>query len=213
MAAVPSPERKLYAGPLKRSLDLVLSTAALLFFMPLMGIVFAIVRRDGGPGLFVHRRVGRNGREFGCLKFRTMVVDAEASISSYLKSNPTERAEWEATRKLKNDPRVTRLGKILRQTSIDELPQLINVIVGDMSIVGPRPVTVSELRKYGTRSGAYLSIRPGITGLWQVSGRSDTSYDFRVALDEEYSQNVSINLDLYLIVRTFFVVLKREGAY
>jgi len=215
MVAAPSVvnDRGFYRGPAKRGVDLVLSITALLFFLPLMGIIFIGVRADGGPGLFVHRRVGRNGREFGCMKFRSMAVDAEARLSAYLDSSPGARAEWEATRKLKNDPRVTRLGKILRKTSADELPQLMNVIAGDMSVVGPRPVTLSELQKYGRHSTAYLSVRPGITGPWQVSGRNDASYDSRVALDEEYSRNVSIGLDLRLIVRTFFVVLRREGAY
>jgi exopolysaccharide production protein ExoY len=215
MFVVPSAvsEKRFYRGPAKRGVDLVLAIAALLFFLPLMGIIFICVRADGGPGLFVHRRVGRYGREFGCMKFRSMAIDAEARLSSYLDANPRARAEWESTRKLKNDPRVTWVGKILRRTSADELPQLVNVIAGDMSVVGPRPVPLSELQKYGRHSTAYLSVRPGITGLWQVSGRNDTSYDSRVALDEEYSLNVSIGLDLRLIARTFLVVLRRDGAY
>jgi undecaprenyl-phosphate galactose phosphotransferase len=211
---LPVPARRgLYPDLLKRGFDIVLSVSALGFFLPVMALIYFLVRLDGGPGLFAHRRVGRGGREFRCLKFRSMVVDAEPALSSYLDAHPSARVEWEKTRKLKNDPRITRLGKLLRKTSADELPQLFNVIMGDMSIVGPRPVTLSELEKYGRNSAAYLSVRPGITGLWQVSGRNDASYESRVALDSEYCGTVSLGLDVALLIKTFFVVLKREGAY
>lgn len=198
----------------KRAMDLAIAGAALLVALPFFLIVAALVRADGGPAFYAHPRVGRGGRIFGCLKFRSMVVDSQARLEALLAADPAARAEWDRTRKLRNDPRITRIGRILRATSLDELPQLINVLKGEMSIVGPRPVTQAELdRHYGAAAAHYLSVRPGITGLWQVSGRSETSYDQRVALDVAYVSQASLLGDVRILLRTPAAVLSRRGAH
>jgi exopolysaccharide production protein ExoY len=157
--------------------------------------------------------VGFGGKRFACFKFRTMVHDSQHCLSDYLASNPEANKEWEASHKLQFDPRVTAIGAILRKTSLDELPQLFNVLMGDMSIVGPRPVTEEELFKYSNSAGAYLSCRPGITGLWQVSGRSGTTYSKRVACDSYYAANWSMTLDLKILLVTLPVLLNADNAY
>ena len=198
---------------LKRALDVLGAGALLLFLSPLFLILALLVRADGGSAFFAHRRVGRGGESFGCLKFRSMVMDSQARLEALLASDPAARAEWEATRKLKNDPRVTKIGRFLRATSLDELPQLINVLRGEMSLVGPRPVIQSELDSfYGAAAMPYMSVRPGITGLWQISGRSDTSYAERVALDMAYVARASLWQDIKILVRTPIAVLSRRGA-
>ncbi|WP_137124065.1 sugar transferase [Roseomonas sp. HF4] len=198
----------------KRAMDVALAGAALLLALPIFLLIALAVRVDGGSAFYAHPRVGRGGRLFGCLKFRSMVVDSQARLDALLAADPAARAEWEATRKLRRDPRVTRIGRFLRATSLDELPQLLNVLKGEMSIVGPRPVTQSELdRHYGAAAAHYLSVRPGITGLWQVSGRSETSYDQRVALDVAYVSQPSVLADLRILVRTPVAVLSRRGAH
>ncbi len=197
----------------KRTFDLALSCAALAVFAVPMLVVAALVKLDGGPAIFGHSRVGEGGRMFDCLKFRSMRVDAEQQLADLLARDGEARAEWAASRKLKNDPRVTRLGRILRKTGLDELPQLLNVIRGDMSLVGPRPVTVSEMDQYGAEAERYKRVRPGITGLWQVSGRSDTTYEQRVSLDAWYVANWSPWHDLVIILKTVPAVLSRRGAY
>lgn len=198
----------------KRAMDIAIAGTALLAALPFFLIVGALVRADGGPAFFAHPRIGRGGRIFGCLKFRSMVVDSQARLEALLAADPAARAEWETTRKLKNDPRITRIGRFLRATSLDELPQLLNVLRGEMSIVGPRPVTQSELDSYyGAAAAHYLSVRPGITGLWQVSGRSDTSYAQRVALDVAYVSQPSLLADLRILVKTPVAVLSRRGAH
>jgi undecaprenyl-phosphate galactose phosphotransferase len=171
------------------------------------------IRRDGGPALFAHPRIGKKGRVFNCYKFRTMVVDAEKQLEQLLQRQPELRKQWQAEHKLRSDPRVSPLGRFLRRTSLDELPQLINVIRGEMSLVGPRPVVRSELPRYGDQVGYYLMVRPGMTGLWQVSGRNDVDYDTRVYLDSWYVKNWSLWHDLVILFKTVSVVLKREGAY
>ena len=182
---------------LKRALDILGAGALLLLAAPAFALLALLIRADGGPAFYAHERVGRGGRRFGCLKFRSMVTDSQARLAALLDADPAARAEWEATRKLKDDPRVTRTGRFLRATSLDELPQLINVLRGEMSLVGPRPVVAAELAAhYGAAAEYYLSVRPGITGLWQISGRSETSYDTRVALDTQYATNPSIWTDL-----------------
>jgi lipopolysaccharide/colanic/teichoic acid biosynthesis glycosyltransferase len=198
----------------KRAMDLAIAGGALfLLALPMLLIALA-VRLDGGPAMFAHTRVGRGGKLFGCLKFRSMVPDAEARLNALLEADPAVRAEWEASRKLRHDPRVTRIGAFLRATSLDELPQLLNVLLGDMSLVGPRPVTVAELAaNYGAAAEHYQAVRPGITGPWQVSGRSDTSYDRRVALDVAYATQPSLAEDIRLLLRTPAAVLLRRGAY
>ena len=198
----------------KRMMDIAIAGAALLVAAPFFLIVSLLVRADGGPAFYAHPRVGRFGRIFGCLKFRSMVVARQARLAALLAADPAARAEWETTRKLKNDPRITRIGRFLRATSLDELPQLINVLKGEMSIVGPRPVTTTELdRYYGAAAAHYLSVRPGITGLWQVSGRSETTYDQRVALDVAYVSQPSVLADLRILLKTPVAVLSRRGAH
>ncbi len=180
--------------------------------LPMAVIAIALWRADGSPLLFGHYRVGRGGRIFKCLKFRTMRRDAAEVLAELLRSNPAARAEWERDQKLSRDPRVTPIGAFLRATSLDELPQLFNVLRGEMALVGPRPITVAELTRYGSVRWHYLSVRPGMTGLWQVSGRNDTSYAERVELDRRYVESRSLGLDIDILVRTIGVVLVRDGA-
>jgi Undecaprenyl-phosphate galactose phosphotransferase WbaP len=199
---------------LKRSLDII---GGLLLFIPftllLPFISLAIYVEDRGPVFYRHLRIGQAGRKFYVLKFRTMRPDADRVLEEYLAANPEALHFWLEERKLKNDPRITRVGQFLRKSSLDELPQVINILLGDMSLVGPRPVTEEELAKYGKDAFYYLLVRPGLTGLWQVSGRNEVSYEKRVALDRYYVQNWSIWLDLYILARTVWVVLTRKGAY
>ncbi len=200
---------------LKRTIDIVGAAALLLALLVPLGLIALLVRADGGPVLFAHRRVGRGGASFGCLKFRSMVPDAERRLAALLARDPAARAEWEAARKLRDDPRVTWIGRFLRASSLDELPQLINVLKGEMSLVGPRPVQAAELATFYGAAAAehYMAVRPGITGLWQVSGRSDTSYARRVALDVAYVSRPSLRADLRILLRTPAAVLLRRGAY
>jgi exopolysaccharide production protein ExoY len=177
----------------------------------MMGLVW-LVRRDGGSATFAHYRVGRGGRLFRCLKFRTMRSDAERVLREVLARDPALQAEWQRAHKLADDPRVTSFGKWLRRSSLDELPQLLNVLRGEMALVGPRPVTVPELRRYGRTRWDYLSVAPGMTGLWQVSGRNSTGYERRVELDRLYVANRSAWLDCKILAKTVVVVLTREGA-
>lgn len=197
----------------KRVLDVVVSLTLLLLASPLLLAVALAVKSDGGPLLFGHQRVGHNGRMFPCWKFRTMVPNAEAVLKDVLANDPVRAEEWRQTLKLKNDPRVTRFGDFLRRSSLDELPQLFNVLRGDMSLIGPRPVTTGELERYGDAQAYYLAVRPGITGLWQVSGRNDTSYGQRVLLDSWYVRNWSLRNDLLILLKTVPAVLRRSGAY
>ncbi len=209
-------KRLLLPGPraLKRALDLVLALVLVLALAPLFLILAAWIKLDSpGPVFFGHRRLGLGGRPFVAWKFRTMVQDAEAVLADYLAKNPEARAEWTARQKLRNDPRVTRAGRILRKLSLDELPQLWNVLKGEMSLVGPRPIVEEEVSRYGEAVRLYFRVRPGMTGLWQVSGRNDTTYAERVELDAYYVRNWSVWLDLYLLARTIWVVLTRKGAY
>ena len=198
----------------KRALDIIGAGLGLVVLSPFFLIVALMVRADGGPAFFAHQRVGRGGKLFGCMKFRSMVIDSQARLEALLANGPAARAEWEATRKLKNDPRITRIGRFLRSTSLDELPQLINVLRGEMSLVGPRPVQEAEIdRYYGASAAHYMAVRPGITGLWQVSGRSETSYESRVALDVAYVSRPSMIADLTILLRTPVAVLSRRGAH
>jgi Undecaprenyl-phosphate galactose phosphotransferase WbaP len=201
------------ASVLKRALDLLGGVLFLLALLPVMVAIALLVKRDGGPILFRHKRIGANGKPFSCLKFRTMCVDAEERLQKLLAENPEARAEWERDFKLKNDPRVTSLGNFMRQTSLDELPQLFNVIRGEMSLVGPRPIVTAEAARYGAAFRDYLGCRPGLTGLWQVSGRNDIDYDSRVQLDSTYAREWSLTRDVAILVRTVGVVFGRTGAY
>jgi len=204
------------AGPgleAKRLFDVAFSLLALAFLSPLLLLIAGLLLwREGGPALFAHERVGRGGRRFRCLKFRTMVPDAEQRLAEILATDPVARAEWEATRKLTDDPRISCLGDILRRTSLDELPQFINVLRGDMSVVGPRPIVTEELPLYREHVGDYLSVRPGVTGLWQVSGRSDTTFDERVEYDARYVRERSLAGDMAIVLRTVGVLVSQKGA-
>jgi Undecaprenyl-phosphate galactose phosphotransferase WbaP len=200
------------AQVLKRAFDIVAAIILLVLLLPLFAAVAALVATDGGPVFFRHKRIGHRGKCFGCLKFRTMVVGAEPLLKEYLSHHPEAAEEWARDQKLTFDPRVTTIGRALRQTSLDEFPQLFNVLKGEMSLVGPRPVTESELARYGSHLAHYKVVRPGITGLWQVSGRSDLSYEKRVALDVEYVENWHLLLDAQILLRTPRVVLNRVGA-
>jgi lipopolysaccharide/colanic/teichoic acid biosynthesis glycosyltransferase len=194
--------------------DIVLGIMALLAFMPTMALVaLAVWVQDGGPSLYGQRRVGRDGRPFVCLKFRSMFVDASDRLQHILSTDPEARQEWLENHKLKSDPRVTPLGNLLRKSSLDELPQLFNVIAGDMSLVGPRPIVEAEINKYGRYFRHYCSVTPGITGLWQVSGRSDVSYRRRVAMDVAYARSKSLAFDVSLLCATIPAVLVRKGSY
>ena len=197
---------------IKRVIDIIGSLALLVLFSPLFLVVALMVSLDGGPVFYRHKRIGRDGKPFGCLKFRTMILGAEACLNEYLSYHPEQRREWEQDQKLAFDPRVTAIGNVLRRLSLDELPQLVNVLVGEMSLVGPRPVTEGELKHYGAAASAYLAVRPGLTGLWQVSGRNDVSYATRVAMDEAYVRNFSLWNDIVILLRTPGVVLSKKGA-
>jgi exopolysaccharide production protein ExoY len=200
-------------GPAKRSIDIIIAMAGITVLLPLFILcALGVLVTSRGPVIYGHRRVGFGGRSFKCLKFRSMRADSDERLRAHLLDNPEATAEWELTRKLRRDPRVTRFGAILRKSSLDEIPQLFNVLMGHMSIVGPRPVTPDETEKYETRLANYLACKPGITGLWQVSGRSNTSYDERVSLDSSYAQNWTLLLDAKIIAMTLPAVLASEGA-
>jgi lipopolysaccharide/colanic/teichoic acid biosynthesis glycosyltransferase len=201
-------------GKGKRAVDLAVSLAALVALWPLfLMIVLVMKATDPGPVFFAHERIGFNGRRFRCLKFRSMVVESDAALQALLRRDPEAAREWYETQKLRQDPRITTLGRLLRVTSLDELPQLINVLVGDMSIVGPRPIVLAEKARYGHNYSLYTAARPGLTGPWQVSGRSDCSYEQRVMLDVDYVQNWSMVRDALVMVKTAVVVLSRNGSY
>lgn len=195
-------------------LNVTIATLLLVFILPLLAIIaLAIFLQDGGPVVFAHRRVGQSGKHFYCLKFRSMAADAEARLADLLASNPQARAEWALDHKLKSDPRITKLGNFLRKSSLDELPQLFNVLRGEMSLVGPRPIVDSEVSRYGHRFQHYCAVKPGITGLWQISGRNDVSYRQRVAMDCTYARSKNVALDLWILVATVPAVLLRRGSY
>jgi len=200
------------AERLRRCVDRLIALLLLIAFSPLMLACACLIRKSGGPATFAHYRVGSSGRLFRCFKFRTMCVDAERALREILETDAELRDEWRRSFKLANDPRVTPIGRWLRRSSLDELPQLINVLRGDMALVGPRPITLTELRLYGPARWQYLSVLPGMTGLWQVSGRNRVSYERRVQLDDEYVRNRSIWLDCRILVRTVLVVLTNDGA-
>lgn len=198
---------------IKRSFDVCVSFILLLLLSPLFLYLFYKVKQTDGDVFFGHQRIGVNGKPFPCYKFRTMVKNSADVLAELLKNDVQARAEWEAEFKLKNDPRITQIGHVLRRTSLDELPQLWNVLCGEMSLVGPRPVVHAELAKYGNDVDYYLHVKPGMTGLWQVSGRNDVDYEVRVALDAWYVRNWSLWHDLVILIKTVKVVLARDGAY
>ena len=178
-----------------------------------MAVIALVVCLDGGPVLYGHRRIGPDGRKFRCWKFRTMAVNADQVLQQVLAENEVLRAEWESSFKLRNDPRITFVGRFLRAFSFDEFPQLFNVLRGEMSLVGPRPIVEAEIDRYGAKFAAYCACRPGITGLWQVRGRSDVSYESRVEFDSQYARTWSLWLDLQILLSTVVVIVRRHGAY
>ncbi len=209
-------QQLLLPGPrvLKRVLDVTAAVVLGLLGLPLVALIALAVRLDSpGPVFFAQPRIGKGGRKFRAWKFRTMVRDAQEVLDRYLREHPELREEWERDQKLRHDPRVTRVGRLLRRASLDELPQLWNVLRGEMSLVGPRPIVDEEVARYGPRFTLYAQVLPGITGLWQVSGRNDTTYEERVELDSYYVRNWSVWLDLYILARTVWVVLTARGAY
>lgn len=201
-------------GTVKRAFDVVFAFVAIVGLMPLfVGCCILAWATSPGPVLFRHRRVGLGGRQFECLKFRTMEVDAERRLQEYLDGDPDALREWQEKHKLTNDPRITPFGRFMRRTSLDELPQLVNVLRGDMSVVGPRPIVNEEVEKYQEHFGLYAAGRPGLTGLWQVSGRNTTTYAERVGYDVEYLRNWSLVRDLRIIIVTIAHVVDGCGAY
>ena len=204
----------LYHEKVKRPLDVTLVLCFALVFLPfLLLIALALLIAQGRPILVSHQRIGRNGVGFGCLKFRSMVRNSDEVLSAYLSGNAAARAEWAQSRKLKSDPRVTQLGRVLRRSSVDELPQLLNVLRGDMSLVGPRPIVEQEVQYYGTAITHYHRVRPGLTGHWQVSGRSDVSYPSRIQMDVDYVDRIRFGRDLLIMLKTLPVVVTWRGSY
>ena len=197
-----------------RAFDVAGALLVLILALPVMVLVALAVKLSGpGPVLFAHRRVGRNGRRFACLKFRTMAADADAQLRALLDRDPAARAEWQSCQKLRRDPRVTPIGRFLRRTSLDELPQVFNVLMGSMSLVGPRPIVESEIPRYGRHFAIYCQVRPGVTGLWQVQRRAETSYRRRVAFDVAFARARSLRLYLLILARTVPAVFAGKGAW
>ncbi|MDU7346321.1 MAG: undecaprenyl-phosphate galactose phosphotransferase WbaP [Klebsiella grimontii] len=204
---------KLSSRILKRMFDIMGSLVIITLLSPALIYICCKVKKDGGPAIFGHERIGKGGKSFKCLKFRSMVINSKEVLQELLENDPTAREEWDATFKLKNDPRITKIGSFLRRTSLDELPQLFNVLKGEMSLVGPRPIITAELERYNEEVDYYLLSKPGMTGLWQVSGRSDVDYETRVYLDAWYVKNWSMWNDIAILFKTIGVVLKKDGAY
>jgi exopolysaccharide production protein ExoY len=201
-------------GSTKRLVDIVLATFGIVILLPLFSLcLLGTFLSSPGSVIFRYRRVGFQGRHFDCLKFRSMVPGADKLVHEHLSASPRVKQEWEETRTLRHDPRMTFFGAIMRKTSLDELPQLFNVLKGDMSIVGPRPRTDDEIEQYAHRVSAYLACRPGITGLWQISGRSETSYSARVTFDDAYAKNWSLVMDAKIMLGTLPAVLDSDNAY
>lgn len=198
---------------LKRTFDIFFSILLLIILSPLFIFLIFKISRDGGNAIYGHTRVGMNGKKFKCYKFRSMVINSQEVLDHILSTDPKAKLEWAKDFKLKNDPRITKLGHFIRKTSIDELPQLWNVLIGDMSFVGPRPVTEKELERYRQYMKYYLAVRPGITGLWQISGRNDITYNERIRLDIRYIISWSLLKDFIILFKTISVVFFRKGAY
>lgn len=207
------PDMGLASRLAKRSFDLLGAISIALVCLPVIIIIAIIIRLSGLPVVFSHQRVGKGRKMFSCYKFRTMIPDAEQVLQKLLQSDSEALREWRQNHKLRDDPRITKFGEFLRKSSFDELPQLWNVLKGDMSLVGPRPIVEDELERYGNKANIYLSVRPGITGLWQVMGRSNVTYSRRVSLDTRYVRRQTILLDSWILIRTAIVVFKRIGAH
>lgn len=212
--AISSPSQVNMHKIIGRIFDIAVSFLAIMIFLPFL-IVTALAIKITAPGpiFFIQSRIGRDGKQFPCLKFRTMVVNSQDALIELLAQSPDARAEWDRDQKLRNDPRITPIGAILRKSSLDELPQLFNILAGHMSVVGPRPIIETEVRRYGSRFAAYCSVRPGLTGLWQVSGRNEISYDTRVRLDARYALRKSTLYDIGICLRTVPAVIASRGVY
>ena len=209
VAAVPVESTYRHGG--KRCFDLLLGFALLPILLPTICILTILNTLSIGSPIFGHTRIGQDGRSFACWKMRTMLPASDHVLTAYLAQNPSAADEWAKTQKLKNDPRVAQFGRFLRRTSLDELPQIWNVIRGDMSFVGPRPITQNELSRYGHATHKYLSVRPGITGLWQIYGRANGCYKERVQMDTVYCNAITVHQDLALIAMTALVLIKATG--
>lgn len=197
-----------------RAIDITIAVSAVLVLLPLLLLIFVAMKLTSpGPVLFAHRRIGRGGQTFPCYKFRSMVVNSAEVLEQHLAESPDARAEWQRDQKLRNDPRVTPIGRLLRRTSLDEVPQIFNVLRGEMSMVGPRPIVEGEMVRYRQYIVDYMSVKPGITGLWQISGRNNTTYRRRVALDTAYARSRTVALDLAILARTVPAVLTGSGCY
>lgn len=195
---------------IKRVIDVILASVALILLSPLFAIIAIAIKIDSkGPVFFAHKRIGKNGKIIKLYKFRSMVINAEELIKSF---TPEQMREYKENYKLTNDPRITKVGKFLRKTSLDELPQLINIINGDLSIIGPRPVVADELEKYGVNKDKFLSVTPGLTGYWAANGRSNTTYEQRMKMELYYIDNLSLKMDIKVFFKTILSVLKKEGA-
>jgi lipopolysaccharide/colanic/teichoic acid biosynthesis glycosyltransferase len=202
------------ASHVGRAFDIVIALLAIIIFLPFLALATLAIKLSApGPVLFVQPRIGRDGKPFPCLKFRSMVLNSQEVLANLLETSPEARIEWDRDQKLRNDPRITPVGSILRKSSLDELPQLFNILVGHMSVVGPRPIIEAEIQRYGGRFEAYCSVRPGLTGLWQVSGRNEVSYEARVRLDALYARRKSTLYDLAICLRTVPAVLGSRGVY
>lgn len=205
--------KKPHAGT-KRAMDMLICILALPLALPLLGILALLVRLDSsGAAIYRQERIGRNGAPFTLYKFRTMIPNADQALRDYLARDEDLAREWAENQKLRDDPRLTRAGRFLRKTSLDELPQIFNVLAGSMTLVGPRPIVASEMVKYGRYLEEYCLVKPGLTGLWQTSGRNDTTYSQRVAYDHYYINNWSIGLDLWILAKTIPVAISGRGAY
>ena len=212
--SVPQLWDSFYRTSFKRIFDLVLGLLLLPFIAPALLLLIVLIKIESkGPAIFKSERIGLGGKGFYIFKLRTMCVNAEEKLAEVLRQNESLRCEWEENQKLKNDPRVTRVGKIIRKLSLDELPQIFNILKGEMSFVGPRPIVQNEVARYGRHFGKYKSVLPGVTGLWQINGRNDTQYEERIALDVKYTHELNFNLDLKIIGKTIPVALLRKGAY
>lgn len=204
---------KLSSRIIKRTFDIIGSLSIIIVLSPALIYISRKVKKDGGPAIYGHERIGKGGKPFKCLKFKSMVINSKEVLEELLSTNSDAKEEWDATFKLKDDPRITKIGGFLRRTSLDELPQLFNVLKGEMSLVGPRPIITAELERYNDEVDYYLLSKPGMTGLWQVSGRSDVDYETRVYLDAWYVKNWSMWNDIAILFKTIGVVLKKDGAY
>ena len=200
---------------IKRIIDIIGALVGIIVLIPttiVLYIIRKILKEDDGPLFYEHLRYGKNGKMFRMYKYRSMCMHADEKLKEYLDKNDDARKEFEEYQKLSNDPRITKLGQFLRRTSLDELPQMINILLGDLSFVGPRPVVKNELERYGKNKEKFLSVKPGLTGYWQVNGRSNTTYEERIEMELYYAENCSLWLDTKIFIKTFAAVLKKEGA-